>query len=111
MADTIVPFPGLTETERKTRLFAWADRLLQELGLIDQIEKTNDLADLRKIAFDVEAVEVTLAIQEALYPEDGGRVALCFAINIGKRALKAISESALRWRRKRSCARRSSGTR
>ena len=89
MADTIVPFPGLTETERKTRLFAWADRLLQELGLIDQIEKTNDLADLRKIAFDVEAVEVTLAIQEALYPEDGGRVALCF-VNIGKRALKAI---------------------
>jgi hypothetical protein len=91
MADTVVllPFPGLTETDRKRRLFEWADRLLRGLGLIDQIEQAHSVDDLRKITFDVKAVEVALAIQEALHPENGRAIAACFD-GIGKRVLEAI---------------------
>jgi predicted P-loop ATPase len=90
MADnTVVPFPGLTETDRKRRLFEWADRLLRELDLIDQIEQASSVEDLRKITFDVKAVEVALAIQEALHPENGRAIAACF-VGIGKRVLEAI---------------------
>ena len=62
---------------------------MRELGLLDQIEQANSVEDLRKILFDVEALEVTLAIQEALHPEDGKPIAECFS-GIGKRALKGI---------------------
>jgi hypothetical protein len=85
---TVIPFPGLTETDRKKRLFAWADRLLHELGLIDQINQTSSVEDLRKVLFDAEAVEVAFAIQEALHPENGRAIAACFT-GISKRMMSS----------------------
>ena len=75
MPNTIVPFPSPDadehargETERKRRLFAWADSVLQQLSLTDRVAQTNNKEELRKITFDPEAVEVELAIRDALYP-------------------------------------------
>ena len=85
----VVPFPKLSETDRKRQLYAWADRLLRELGLLDQIEQVNSHEDLRKITFDVNAPDVSLAILAALHPENGQRPAECF-IDVGKRMLQQI---------------------
>lgn len=71
MAKNVIPFPTLDETARKTALYKWADEILKELGLIDQIEQANSVEALRKIIFDVDTVEAELAIQEALHPESG----------------------------------------
>ena len=87
MAD-IIPFP-IDETERKRRLFEWADRILQHLGLTDQIAQASGLEDLRKITFDVNAVAISLAVQEALHPESGGLVISHF-IGLGKNELKRL---------------------
>ena len=47
---TIVPFPSpppdadehaRAETERKRRLFEWADRILADLGLADKVRNAN----------------------------------------------------------------------
>ena len=62
-----------TETERKNRLFEWADRVLDELGYTDRIARAQSSDELRKIIFDASAVEVTLAIREALHPVVGGK--------------------------------------
>lgn len=51
-----------SETDRKGALYEWADRLLRELGLEDQIKTANNAEELRKIVLDIDAVEVTLAI-------------------------------------------------
>jgi hypothetical protein len=87
MAD-ILPF-RVDETERKRRLYEWADRILQHLGLIDQIQEASSLEDLRKITFDINAVAISLAVQEALHPESGGLVISHF-IGLGKNELKQL---------------------
>jgi predicted P-loop ATPase len=61
------------ETERKRQLFAWADRVLQELGLAERVARATDLPELRKIVFDPEAAAVTLAIRETLHPASGAK--------------------------------------
>jgi predicted P-loop ATPase len=66
------------ETERKRRLFAWADQVLQELGLAERVKRANSLHELHKIAFDTDAAKVALAIREALHPASGAK-ADCFA--------------------------------
>jgi predicted P-loop ATPase len=76
------------ETERKRQLFAWADRVLRELGLADRIARANDLNKLRKIVFDADAAKVALAIREALHPANGAK-ADCFA-GLREGALKRI---------------------
>jgi predicted P-loop ATPase len=90
MPNNLVPFPppgteppgaeehARAETERKRRLFAWADRVLQELGFAERLANANSLGELRKITFDVDAAEVALAIREALHPASGVK-ADCFA--------------------------------
>jgi predicted P-loop ATPase len=65
------------ETDRKRQLFAWADRLLQDLGLAERVKRATSLAELCKITFDPDLAEVALAIREALHPA-GGAKADCF---------------------------------
>jgi hypothetical protein len=84
MMNKLVPFPpsgaqehARAETERKRRLFAWADDVLRQLGLADRISQSNSFDELRKITFDPDAVEVALAIRDALHPASG-RKADCF---------------------------------
>ncbi len=84
MSNTVVPFPNSdaeahahAETKRKRELFAWADRVLQELGLTERVAQAPSLDELRKISFDAEATEVALAIRDALHPASGPR-ADCF---------------------------------
>jgi predicted P-loop ATPase len=85
MAGNLIAFPppdaeelASAETERKRRLFQWADVVLKALGFADRVAHAGSLDDLRKIVFDVEAAEVTLAIREALHPASGERVDDCF---------------------------------
>jgi predicted P-loop ATPase len=75
----LIPFPGTpgaeqhanAETKRKHRLYAWADDLLQQLGLVDRVSRANSVQELRKVTFDADAVEVGLAIRDALHPTSG----------------------------------------
>lgn len=60
------------ETERKRKLFKWADELLRQLGLADAIRRARTIAELAAIDLDVDNnVDVALAIRAALHPADG----------------------------------------
>ncbi len=61
------------ETERKRALFAWADELLQQLGVTAKVAQAQRIDDLRKITFDADDVEVEIAIRDALHPAAGQR--------------------------------------
>jgi hypothetical protein len=85
MSRDVIPFPAAgaeeharAETERRRKLSAWADRLLQELGLAERVARANSLDELHKIAFDPDTAGVDLAIRKALHPA-GGAKADCFA--------------------------------
>ena len=81
MPNRIVPFPSPSpdadeyrraEDERQKHLFAWADRVLADLGLADKVRQANTLDELRRVTFDdAEASAVDLAIQAALHPATG----------------------------------------
>lgn len=73
---TIVPFRSPSpnaegEAGRQQRLYEWAIRVLTERGLVEQIERAASLEQLRKVAFDPDAIEVALAIRAALHPTSG----------------------------------------
>lgn len=76
------------ETERKTSLFAWADRVLKELGFADRVRQASTIEALSLIAFDADAIEVRLAIRDALHPASGQRAAHFKGLNDG--ALKRL---------------------
>jgi len=59
------------DTERNRRLFAWALVVLKQLGVDKAVAAAGTLEELHKIAFDVESVEVILAIRDALHPASG----------------------------------------
>jgi predicted P-loop ATPase len=97
MANLIIPFPepgaeahARAETERKLRLFAWADALLQQLGLAARVAQAQSASDLRKIILDVDDVIVALAINDALNPAAGKRADHFIGAKVGwlKRLLK-----------------------
>jgi predicted P-loop ATPase len=106
MSSSIIPFPpsgaeeharaesteehAAAETKRKTRLFAWADGVLRDLGLADRITHANSLNELRKITFDPDAAEVELAIRDALHPVSGAKANYLEGLREGglKRLLK-----------------------
>jgi predicted P-loop ATPase len=78
MVHNLIPFPGpdaeahaRAETERKQKLFAWADGVLQQLGLAAKVAQATSFDDLRKITFDADDVNVELAIRAALHPTVG----------------------------------------
>jgi predicted P-loop ATPase len=77
---TLLPFkpppPGAeeharAETERKRQLFAWVDATLEQLGVTQRIADANSFDELRKVIFDADAVDVELAIRDALHPGSG----------------------------------------
>ena len=78
------------ETESKRRLFAWADGTLEQLGFADRVKQAKTLNELRRVAFDADALEVTLAIRDALHPVSGKKDD-CFA-NLKEGALKRLLE-------------------
>jgi putative DNA primase/helicase len=61
------------ETDRKRRLFAWADLVLQQLGFADRVAQADSVDELRKVAFDADTIQVALAIRDALHPATGKR--------------------------------------
>ena len=61
------------DTDRKRRLFAWADFVLQHLGLADRVAQADSLDELRKVTFDADNIEVALAVRDALHPATGKR--------------------------------------
>ena len=63
------------ETQRKQSLFAWADRVLAELGVARRVQGASTLDELRLVTFDADAAEVVLAIRDALHPASGGKEA------------------------------------
>ncbi len=72
------------ETERKQRLFEWADRVLADLGLADKVRNANTADDLRRVTFDhANPSAVDLAIREALHPAIGSKRAYFAGMNEG----------------------------
>jgi predicted P-loop ATPase len=65
-----VPFVR-AEDQRQRALFAWADHVLHNLGLIERLARAVDFNELRKIVFDPDDGEVDLAIRDALHPTQG----------------------------------------
>ena len=61
------------ETDRKRRLFAWADLVLQQLDFADRVAQADFVDELRKVTFDADTIEVALAIRDALHPATGKR--------------------------------------
>jgi hypothetical protein len=59
------------DTERKQKLFAWADDVLLQLGLTESLAQAQSADDVRKITFDADAVDVEFAIRAALHPVHG----------------------------------------
>ena len=78
------------ETESKRRLFAWADSTLEQLGFGNRVKQAKTLNELRRVVFDADALEVTLAIRDALHPVSGKKDD-CFA-NLKEGALKRLLE-------------------
>jgi hypothetical protein len=79
MAD-LIKFPDTNaeahargETDRKKKLFEWADALLKQLGLTAKVAQAQSPSELLKIALDLEDVEIEIAIRDALHPTVGGR--------------------------------------
>jgi hypothetical protein len=76
-----------SETERKRELFAWADRLLAEIGLQAHIAQA-DQQGLAGIVLDAEAPAISIAIAAALHPASGS-IASHF-LGLSGKALKRI---------------------
>jgi hypothetical protein len=65
---------GQADNDRKRRLFDWALGVLKSLGLVKAVAEAASITELRAITLDLECVEITLAIRDALYPESGRRL-------------------------------------
>ena len=61
------------DTERNRRLFEWADAVLKRLGLDKVVAAARSVEELRRVTFDADSIEVTLAVRDALHPASGNR--------------------------------------
>jgi putative DNA primase/helicase len=61
------------ETQRRRRLFAWADEVLGTLRRDRAVAAARSIEELRRVTFDADCIEVALAIRDALYPASGQR--------------------------------------
>ena len=113
MATNIIPFEqdaeghARAETDRKRKLFEWADQLLEQLGHAAKVAAANSFDDLRKIKFDAEDVQVELAIRDALHPSSGKKADYFAGIREGalKRVLKLRFDEMKKEREDRVAAR------
>jgi predicted P-loop ATPase len=77
----LIPFPisadahAQAETERKQKLFNWADAVLRQLGFAARVARARNIGEVRKIVLDPEDLDVAVAINEALNPTIGSRAA------------------------------------
>jgi predicted P-loop ATPase len=62
------------DSDRKRRLFDWALEVLKSLGLVKAVTRATSIEELRAIVLDLECAEITLAIRDALHPENGIRL-------------------------------------
>jgi hypothetical protein len=71
-------------------LSEWADAVLQRLGFAERVRRASTIEEVRLITFGANAVEVVLAIREALHPGSGRKAAHFKGLNDGglKRILK-----------------------
>lgn len=76
------------ETERKQRLFAWAEAILRRLGFDKVVAAAQSIEELRRITFDVKNADVALAIRDALHPVSGKREEHFHGLNEG--SLRAV---------------------
>jgi predicted P-loop ATPase len=58
-------------TQRNRRLFDWAEAVLAKLRLDKAVAAARTVDELRRITFDLDSAEVTLAIRDALHPATG----------------------------------------
>src|SRR5262245_16781515 len=107
MPSNVIPLPppgaeehSRAETERKARLFAWGDRVLQEGGHADRVARASNLNELRKISFDADAADVALAIRDALNPVSGAKSDIFTGLREGqlKRILRSRFDDAKKQR-------------
>jgi predicted P-loop ATPase len=61
------------ETQRKRRLYDWADAVLTKLGLPKALAAASSIEELRGVTFNADTAEVTLAVRDAFYPASGQR--------------------------------------
>ena len=78
VVSNVVPLPSPDakaradeETENKRKLFAWADLLLQKIGIAQNVAQAKSADDLEQIKLDVEDVDVVIAVRDALHPSSG----------------------------------------
>ena len=76
------------DTQRNQGLFAWADKVLKDLGLDRAVAAAKSIAELRKLTLDTDTLEVILAIRDALHPTSGQRQELFRGLK--ERGLKLI---------------------
>jgi hypothetical protein len=64
--------------------------VLQDLGLAERVARASSLDELRRVTFDADAADVTLAIRAALYPANGVRPDFFQGLRVGgvKRILR-----------------------
>jgi hypothetical protein len=106
----IVPFSGgssqsadehaQAETERKDRLFSWAETLLRELGFDRAIAAAGTMEELLRVVLDVDILEIALAIRAVLHPASKKREDAF--IGVSKGTLHAIVRNRFnQWRKTR----------
>ena len=61
------------DTQRNQRLFDWADAVLKRLRLDKAVAAARSIEELRRVTFNADSAEVTLAIRDALHPASGHR--------------------------------------
>jgi predicted P-loop ATPase len=61
------------DTQRKQRLFEWCDAVLERLRLDKAVAAAKSIEELRRVTFDADSAEITLAIRDALHPASGRR--------------------------------------
>jgi predicted P-loop ATPase len=59
------------DTQRNQRLFDWADTVLKRLRLDKAVAAARSIEQLRRVTFNTDSAEVTLAIRDALHPSSG----------------------------------------
>jgi hypothetical protein len=80
MTTNIISMPGQdakaradAEDDDKRKLFAWADELLNQIGITQKVAEAKSIDELHQIKFHADDVDVVFAIRTALHPSSGQR--------------------------------------